>query len=259
MLTPFSLTGKRALVAGASRGIGLAIAKSIAEAGARTVLAARSETVLEREARSLNESGFSASCIKLDFCDSESIRKCADQVGHVDILVNVAGTNIRRRFEQYTKEEYNHILQTNLHGIVELTQLVGAKMISAGKGGKVIHIGSLMSLLGVPYLSVYAITKAALGGLTKTTAAEWGRYNIQVNCIAPGFILTDLNRDMWKSAEMAQWLAGVQANPKMGSPEDIAPLAVFLAGKGSDYITGQIIAVDGGYTTTAVWPWNPPA
>ena len=86
-----------------------------------------------------------------------------------------------------------------------------------------------------------------------------GAHNIQVNCIAPGFILTDLNRDMWKSAEMAQWLAGVQANPKMGYPEDIAPLAVFLSGKGSDYITGQIIAVDGGYTTTAVWPWNPPS
>jgi len=258
-LTPFSLAGKRALVAGASRGIGLAIAKAIAEAGARTVLAARSEAVLEKEAQALNDAGLLASCAKLDFTDSASIQKCADSVGAVDILVNVAGTNVRRRFEQYTKEEYNHIMQTNLHGIVELTQLVGAKMIAAGRGGKVIHIGSLMSLLGIPYLSVYAMTKAALGGLTKTTAAEWGRYNIQVNCIAPGFILTDLNRDMWKAPEMAQWLAGVQANPKMGSPEDIAPLAVFLAGKGSDYITGQIIAVDGGYTTTAVWPFHPPA
>ena len=258
-MTPFSLAGKRALVAGASRGIGLAIAKAIAEAGARTVLAARSEAVLEKEAQALNDAGLLASCAKLDFTDSASIQKCADSVGAVDILVNVAGTNVRRRFEQYTKEEYNHIMQTNLHGIVELTQLVGAKMIAAGRGGKVIHIGSLMSLLGIPYLSVYAMTKAALGGLTKTTAAEWGRYNIQVNCIAPGFILTDLNRDMWKAPEMAQWLAGVQANPKMGSPEDIAPLAVFLAGKGSDYITGQIIAVDGGYTTTAVWPFHPPA
>lgn len=253
------MAGKRALVAGASRGIGLAIAKAIAEAGARTVLAARSEAVLEKEAQALNDAGLLASCAKLDFTDSASIQKCADSVGAVDILVNVAGTNVRRRFEQYTKEEYNHIMQTNLHGIVELTQLVGAKMIAAGRGGKVIHIGSLMSLLGIPYLSVYAMTKAALGGLTKTTAAEWGRYNIQVNCIAPGFILTDLNRDMWKAPEMAQWLAGVQANPKMGSPEDIAPLAVFLAGKGSDYITGQIIAVDGGYTTTAVWPFHPPA
>jgi len=253
------LTGKRALVAGASRGIGLAIAKAVAEAGARTVLAARSEAALEKQAQALNDAGHLASCVKLDFTSSDSIRKCAESVGAVDILINVAGTNVRRRFEQYTREEYNHILQTNLHGIVELTQLVGAKMITAGKGGKVIHIGSLMSLLGIPYLSVYAITKAALGGLTKATAAEWGRYNIQVNCIAPGFILTDLNRDMWQDPEMARWLAGAQANPRMGSPDDIAPLAVFLSGKGSDYITGQIIAVDGGYTTTAVWPFQPPA
>lgn len=253
------MTGKRALVAGASRGIGLAIAKAVAEAGARTVLAARSEAALEKQAQALNDAGHLASCVKLDFTSSDSIRKCAESVGAVDILINVAGTNVRRRFEQYTREEYNHILQTNLHGIVELTQLVGAKMITAGKGGKVIHIGSLMSLLGIPYLSVYAITKAALGGLTKATAAEWGRYNIQVNCIAPGFILTDLNRDMWQDPEMARWLAGAQANPRMGSPDDIAPLAVFLSGKGSDYITGQIISVDGGYTTTAVWPFQPPA
>lgn len=243
-------------MAGASRGIGLAIAKALAEAGARTILAARSEAALEKQAQALNEAGMSASCVRLDFSDAESIRKAAESVGQVDILVNVAGTNIRRRFEQYTTEEYQHIMQTNLHGIVQLTQFIGAKMIAAGKGGKVIHIGSLMSLLGLPYLTVYAMTKSALAGLTRATAAEWGRHNIQVNCIAPGFILTDLNRDMWQAPEMAQWLAGVQANPRMGAPEDVAPLAVFLAGKGSDYVTGQVIAVDGGYTTTAVWPFQ---
>ena len=118
-------------------------------------------------------------------------------------------------------------------------------------------IGSLMSLLGLPYLSVYAMTKGALGQLTKALAAEWGRYNIQVNCIAPGFIITDLNRQMWEPAAMREWLKGAQANPRPGTPEDVAPLAVFLAGRGADYITGQIIAVDGGYTTTAVWPFEP--
>ena len=126
------------------------------------MLAARSEAVLEKEAHALNESGMSASCIKLDFCDSESIKRCADQVGQVDILVNVAGTNVRQRFEQYTKAEYNHILQTNLHGIVELTQLVGAKMIAAGKGGKVIHIGSLMSLVGTTLVTYNGINELDL-------------------------------------------------------------------------------------------------
>lgn len=228
----------------------------MAEAGAHTILAARSHDKLQEHANALKAQGHSAEALSLDFSDTASIQS-AGELADIDILVNVAGTNVRRRFEDYTPEEYNHILQTNLHGIVQLTQRVGKKMIARGKGGKIIHIGSLMSLLGVPYLTVYAITKGALAGLTRTTAAEWGRYDIQVNCIAPGFILTDLNREMWKDAKMADWLRGCQANPRMGAPEDIAPLAVFLAGRGADYITGQVIAVDGGYTTTAVWPFQP--
>ncbi|MDQ6663137.1 MAG: SDR family oxidoreductase [Acidobacteriota bacterium] len=248
----FSLSGKRALIAGASRGIGLAIAQEMASAGAHVILAARSFDKLEAHAKALH-----GTPLRLDFNDSASIREAAELAGDVDILVNVAGTNIRKAFEKYTKEEYDRILQTNLHGIVELTQLIGAKMITRGAGGKIIHIGSLMSLLGVPYLSVYAISKGALAQLTKVLAAEWGRHEIQVNCIAPGFILTDLNRDMWQDPKMTDWLRGAQANPRMGSPEDVAPLAVFLSGKGSDYITGQVIAVDGGYTTTAVWPFHP--
>ncbi|MDQ6706998.1 MAG: SDR family oxidoreductase [Acidobacteriota bacterium] len=248
----FSLAGKRALVAGASRGIGLAIAQELAAAGAKVILAARSLDKLAAHAKEMN-----GTPLRLDFNSSESIHAAAEAVGPIDILVNVAGTNIRKAFQDYTKEEYDRILQTNLHGIVELTQLIGAKMIARGKGGKVIHIGSLMSLLGIPYLSVYAISKGALAQLTKVLAAEWGGHNIQVNCIAPGFILTDLNRDMWQDPKMSDWLRGVQANPRMGSPEDIAPLAVFLSGRGADYITGQVIAVDGGYTTTAVWPFHP--
>jgi gluconate 5-dehydrogenase len=252
----FSLSGKTALVAGASRGIGLAIAQQMAAAGARTVLAARSREKLIERAGELTDQGFDAHALEMDISDVASVAAAADSLETVDILVNVAGTNIRKRFEQYTQEEYDRLLQTNLHGIVKLTQLLGAKMIARGQGGKVINIGSMMSILGLPYLSVYAITKGALGQLTRVLAAEWGRYNIQVNCIAPGFIVTDLNRDMWKQEKMVTWLRGNQANPNLGAPEDVAPLAVFLAGRGSDYITGQIIAVDGGYSTTSVWPWE---
>ena len=253
----FSLEGKTALVAGASRGIGLAIAQELARAGARTILAARSADALEREAAALRNEGFAAETLRLDMTDSSSIRAAAQQAGDVDILVNVAGTNIRKRFETYTPEEYERILQTNLHGIFELTQLVGKRMVERGQGGKIVNIGSLMSLLGLPYLTVYAITKGAIAGLTRTLAAEWGRHGIQVNCIAPGFIITDLNRAMWQAEEMKQWLRGVQADPRAGTPEDVAPLALFLSSRGSDYITGQVIAVDGGYTTTARWPFDP--
>ena len=218
----FSLSGKTALVAGASRGIGLAIAQALATAGATTILAARSMDKLEAHAKELPH----ARGLQLDFASSDSIRAAAESAGPVDILVNVAGTNLRKRFARRA-------------------------------GGKVINIGSLMSLLGLPYLSVYAISKGALAQLTKVLAAEWGRHNIQVNCISPGFIITDLNRDMWQPPQMEQWLRGAQANPLLGRPEDVAPLAVFLASRGADYITGQIIAVDGGYSTTAVWPFEP--
>ena len=253
----FSLAGKTALVAGASRGIGLAIAQGLADAGAHTVLAARSMDKLKEHAAALTAKGQKASAVRMDMADSKSIDDALSTLDGIDILVNVAGTNIRKAFQDYTKQEYDFILQTNLHGLVEVTQKVGAKMIARGAGGKVVTIGSLMSLLGLPYLSIYAITKGALGQLTKALAAEWGKHNIQVNCIAPGFILTDLNRTMWQQPHMSEWLKGCQANARLGSTDDIAPLAVFLSGRGADYITGQIIAVDGGYTTTAVWPFEP--
>lgn len=239
-------------MAGASRGIGLAIAKGLAGAGAEVLLAARSLDALKKEAAAIG-----GKPVELDITDSESIRNAVDTAGEIDILVNVAGTNVRKAFESYTQEEYHRILATNLHGIVQLTQLIGGAIKKRGRGGKIISIGSLTSLRAFPFVSIYAITKGGLGQLTMALAAEWGRDNIQVNCIAPGFIVTDLNREMWQRPEMKQWLAGSQANPRLGTPEDIAHVAVFLAGRGADYITGQIIAVDGGYTTTAVWPYQP--
>lgn len=253
----FSLQGRTALIAGASRGIGLAIAKAAAAQGANAVLAARSTDVLEDQVQALRDAGLSAEAVGLDVTDPESIDSVAAGCGDVDILVNVAGTNIRKRFQDYSPEEYQRIMQTNLHGIVHLTRAVGARMVERGRGGKIVHIGSLMSVLGLPYLSVYAMTKSALAGLTRVLAAEWAHADIQVNCIAPGFILTDLNRDMWRPAQMKAWLAGVQPNPRLGTPDDIAGLAVFLASPASDYITGQVIASDGGYTTTAKWPFEP--
>ncbi len=253
----FSLEGRNALVAGASRGIGLATAKAIASQGAHTVLAARSGEALEDEAAALRTAGFSAEAIRLDVTDDESIDSAAQACAHADVLVNVAGTNIRRRFQDYTREEYEFIMQTNLHGIARLTRLVGNRMVEGGRGGKIVNIGSLMSVLGLPFLSVYAMTKSALAGLTRVLAAEWAHADVQVNCIAPGFILTDLNRDMWRPTHMTDWLGTVQANPRLGTPDDIAGLAAFLASPAADYITGQVIASDGGYTTTAKWPFEP--
>ncbi len=258
LLTPaaFSLAGLRVLVAGASRGIGLAIARAAAAAGGDTTLAARSLDVLETEAAALRKQGLSASALALDMEDPASL-DAAGAHAPWDVLLNVSGTNIRKKFESYTDAEYDRIFQTNLHGLVRLTQKVGAGMVARGRGGRIVHIGSLTSLQGLPYITIYGMTKSALAGLTRTLAAEWGVHGITVNCIAPGFIITDLNRKMWEPAEMQEWLRGSQAIPRTGTPEDIAPLAVFLASPGACYITGQVIAVDGGSNTTKVWPFAP--
>lgn len=255
---PFSLAGKTALVAGASRGIGLAIGREIARAGARTILASRSLTALAGAARLLRAEGCQAEAIEIDVANRESREKAVDALPPVDILINVAGINQRKKFPNYTPAEYQRIMDTNLNGIFELTQLVGRGMVDRGNGGKIVNIGSLMSVAGLPFVTVYAISKAGIAGLTRSLAAEWGRYNIQVNCIAPGFIVTDLNREMWQLPEMQAWLKGVQAMPRTGTPEEIATVAVFLSSPASNYVTGQVIPVDGGYTTTAVWPYEVP-
>jgi gluconate 5-dehydrogenase len=252
-VNPFSLAGKTALVTGASRGIGRAVAQSYREAGAEVILAARSQDKLATLAQELN-----GRALDLDLENPDSIRRAADAAGPVDILANIAGMNIRNRAQDYTPEQYEKIMRTNLHGLFQLTQLVGKRMIDENRGGKIVNIGSLAMFTGLPWMTVYSMTKGAVGQLTKALAAEWAQHNIQVNCIAPGFILTDLNRAMWQSETMHQWRQGIQAIDRMGRTEDLTPLAVFLAAPASDYITGQIIAVDGGATTTAKWPLPSP-
>jgi NAD(P)-dependent dehydrogenase (short-subunit alcohol dehydrogenase family) len=253
----FSLAGKTAFIAGASRGLGLAIAQATAAAGAHTIMAARSKDKLAAAVEELRNASHSAEAQFLDVTDRDSIDAAAAAHDNVDILINVAGMNLRKRFQEYTQEEYDRVMQTNMHGLFVLTQKVGGQMLAREKGGKIVFIGSLLTLKGLPYFTVYAMTKSALGGLTRALAAEWGRHNIQVNCIAPGFILTDLNRAMWQPPEMRQWLQGVQANPNFGTLDDIAALAVFLSSPGSNYITGQVISLDGGNATTAFWPFEP--
>lgn len=256
MTHPFSLEGKTALVAGASRGIGLAIAKGIAAAGARTILASRSLEDLEAQAEAIRAEGGQAEALALDISDGASIAAVSDALPEIDILLNVAGINQRKPFESYSRAEYDRLMETNLHGIVDLTQRVGARMIRRGAGGRIILVGSLMSGYGLPYVTVYAMTKSALGGLARSLASEWGKHAITVNCVAPGFVETDLNREMWQDPKLREWLPSSQALPRMGTVGEVASLAVYLASDGAGYITGQVIFVDGGHSTTSVWPFD---
>lgn len=253
----FSLSGKTAFIAGASRGIGLAIAREVARAGADTILASRNIEALEKNADELRGQGLKARALRLDVTDPASIREAVEAAGDIDILHCVSGVNTRKHFADFERKDYDYILGTNLVGIAELSQEVGRKMIARGQGGKIVMIGSLTTLIGVPYVAVYAMSKGGIGALARTLGVEWARHNIQVNCIAPGFILTDLNRKMWSDPTLLDWLPRVQPNPNLGKPEDIAPLAVFLSGQGANYITGQVITVDGGFTSSANWPFQP--
>jgi gluconate 5-dehydrogenase len=256
VLERFSLAGRNAFVCGASRGIGLAIGRALAEAGARTILGARSGEVLDARVRELRAAGHHAESLVLDTTDHDSVVRAARELPALDILVNVVGTNVRRPFLAYEQAEIDDLLATNLRGVIDVTRVIGGRMVEAGGGGKVLFIGSLVIHIGVPNVSIYAATKGALAALTKALAAEWASADIQVNCIVPGMILTELNHEMWESEDLRAWLRTAQANPRLGTPDDVAPLAVFLAGPASDYITGQLIAVDGGYTTTKMWPFT---
>jgi NAD(P)-dependent dehydrogenase (short-subunit alcohol dehydrogenase family) len=256
----FSLSGQVAFVVGASRGIGRAIAEALAGAGAHVILSARGADKLEAAAAAIRAADGQASAIAMDVTKLDSIesgvRQAVRQQGRLDILVNVSGVNIRKRMEDYTVEEYDHIINTNLRGIFQVTQRVGAAMKERRKG-KIISIASLTSLIGFPYLSVYAASKGAISQMSKVLAVEWAPFNIQVNAIAPGFIVTDLNRHIWERQEMLDWLQVTQANPRPGTPEDVAGTAVFLASRAADYITGQVIYVDGGHTCGSRWPFEP--
>jgi gluconate 5-dehydrogenase len=255
-LARFSLAGRRALVVGASRGIGLAIARHLAEAGAQVTLAARSADALAARVDELRSGGLAADVLVLDATDRDAVAFAARGMPALDVLACVAGTNLRRPFLDFSWPEVEALLETNLHAVLHVTREFGRPMVDRSSGGKVILVGSLAVGLGLPGISIYAATKGALASLTRSLAAEWAAAGIQVNCIAPGFVLTDLNRRMWQDPAMSAWLAGSQANPRLGTPDDVAPLAVFLASSASDYVTGQVLAVDGGLTVTAMWPFS---
>src|SRR5437763_248921 len=260
ILRAFRLDGKVALVTGASRGLGRAMALGLAGAGADVALVGRDRATLEPVAQEIERDLERRTLpIPLDVSDVEAIPHAAAEVmkrfGRIDILVNNAGMNIRKPTLDCTPAEWDAVIDTNLKGAFFMTQAVGRHMVEAGRG-KILNIGSMTAFLGIPTVPAYTATKAALQQLTRLLAVEWAEHNIQVNAIAPGWISTDLTAPLKTNPELApryRWLLSRTPAGRFGEPHELVGAAVFLCSPAADFITGQILAVDGGILAGSDW------
>jgi gluconate 5-dehydrogenase len=246
---PFDLTGKVALVTGAYRGLGFAIARGLARAGATVVLNGRKPDLLDAAARTLADEGLRAGVAVFDVTDPDAIRRGVAQAasvhGTIDILINNAGIQRRHPFPEFPLSDWNALIATNLTAPFLLSQAVLPDMI-ARKAGKIIHIASLMSELARPTVVPYTATKGGVRQLTRGMAVELAGSNVQVNAIAPGYFATEMNRALIDNAEFNAWVCKRTPAGRWGDPDEIAGLAVFLSSAAANYITGQMIVIDGG-------------
>jgi 2-dehydro-3-deoxy-D-gluconate 5-dehydrogenase len=250
MAPDFDLTGNVAIVTGGNGGIGYGIARGLAKAGANIVIAARHAAKSARAITALQEIGVHALSVTTDVQDEMSVQAmvqaAAEAFGRVDILVNNAGINIRKAPQDYTLEEWQQVINTNLTGVFLCSRAVYPYMAKAG-GGKIINIGSMTSIFGSNVSPAYAATKGGVVQFTKSLAIFWAKDNIQVNAILPGWIHTDLTASA--SAERYDFIKSRIPHGRWGEPDELAGAAVFLASRASDYVTGIALPVDGGYTS----------
>lgn len=248
----FDLSQKVAIITGGNQGIGFAIAKGLATAGATVIIANRRLAEGERAAESLRKEGLDAIAVPTDVTSRSSIEALVSSViskfSKIDILVNNAGLMIRKPVEEITEEDWDSVMNTNLKGIFFCSQIVGQEMVRGGKG-RIINISSVRSQKIASNRSVYAISKAGVSNLTRVFAYEWGKHNITVNAIAPGTIITDFNRKHFEDHpdELAEI---VRSTPRgrAGDPLDCVSAALFLASDASGFVTGHILFADGGTT-----------
>jgi 2-deoxy-D-gluconate 3-dehydrogenase len=254
ILESFTLSGKVALVTGASRGIGEGIAMALAEAGADLALVARSGDALEQVAGRAQALGRRAVALPLDVANLDGLPGVVDQaasaLGAIDILVNAAGVTRRQPILEVGQEDWDYVVGTNLRSVYFMSQAVAKKMVT-GKRGKIINIASMTSFRGFPAISLYGISKTGIVAMTRAMAVEWATHHIQVNAIAPGWIETAMTATM--TPERRQWVNTHLPQGQFGTPRDLAGLAVYLASPASDYTTGQVIPVDGGFLAGNPW------
>lgn len=249
----FDLTGRLALITGSSAGIGFALARGLAQAGATIVLNARSQDKLEAAARTLRGEGATVHVKAFDVTDAKAVSAAVDDIekniGAIDILINNAGMQRRGPLEDFSVEHWHELMRTNLDSVFLNGQAVARHMI-ARKRGKIINICSVQSELGRPNIAPYTASKGGVKMLTKGMAIDWGQHGIQVNGLGPGYFKTELNDALVKNAEFSSWLIGRTPSRRWGDLEDLVGPAVFLASDASKFVNGHILYVDGGVTAT---------
>jgi len=246
----FDLTHKTALITGSSAGLGLAIARGLAEAGAAIVVNGRNAAKVEAAAKTLTDAGRKASTSVFDVADDAAV--CAaferfDAEGvEIDILFNNAGVQLRKPMVDLTTPEWRSVIEANLTSAFQVGREAAKRMIARGRGGKVINIGSLTSEVARATVAPYTAAKGGIKMLTRSMAAEWAIHNIQANAIGPGYIITEMNKALVEDAKFDAWVRGRTPSGRWGTPDDLIGAAVFLASNASAYVNGQMLFVDGG-------------
>jgi 2-deoxy-D-gluconate 3-dehydrogenase len=245
------LTGRVAVVSGASRGLGRAMAVALAQAGADVALAARSKPDLEETARQVQATGQRALVMPTDVTSYAEVEvlmtRAREELGRLDVLVNNAGVARVKPLIEWTPEEWRALVDVNLLSVLNGCRAAAPHLI-AQRAGKVINVASMLAAVGLAGYSVYAATKGAIIAFTRTLGVEWARHNIQVNAIAPGWFDTEMSAPAWQQAGIADRLIRDIPARRIGRPEEVGPLAVYLASAASDFMTGQTIFLDGGHT-----------
>ncbi len=248
----FGLKGRVAVVTGGNGGIGLGMAQGLASCGADVVLVGRNARKAELALALLAAHGTRTAFISADVTHKQAcldlVAETARRFGRLDILVNNAGTSVRKMPQDYTEEEWHHVLDTNLTSAFLCSQAAYPAMKQAGRG-KMINIGSMMSLFGAPYATPYAASKGGIVQMTRALATAWAKDGIQVNAVLPGWIDTDLTRTARRQVDgLHERVEARTPAGRWGVPADMAGVAVFLASEASDFVTGAAIPVDGGFS-----------
>jgi NAD(P)-dependent dehydrogenase (short-subunit alcohol dehydrogenase family) len=250
----FDLTGKVAIITGASRGLGQYFGRALAKAGADLIITSRNKNDLFPFKEELESLGRKAFPVELDVNNFESVQKMVEdaynQFGRIDILVNNAGCNIRKPAVDITWEDWNTVLNTNLRGSFFVAQAVAKKMIPK-QYGRIINIGSVTSVFGYAGLAPYSASRGGTKQMTMSLADDWGKYGITVNCLAPGWFETEQNKILYENKEWVKYLCDRIPLNRPGKPHDLDGAIVFLASDSSGYITGQTLLIDGGISTGA--------